>query len=162
MQKVVGSNPISRSQKGLYLQAFFCVHSRLVRLCLVGLTPDWSRADRRPFQGKPAVCRPILVRPNRSSSAGLQEVRCSACYGRYADSCCNGTTLRIAPVGAIPAVVALGAQSGSSPETAGSTWLAPRPRLAQVVNRPPGRHGCRRAQARAGTRLSRSLVRSAR
>jgi hypothetical protein len=36
------------------------------------------------------------------------------------------------------------------------------PREAQVVTRPPGRHGWRRAQARAGTRLSRSLVRSAR
>jgi hypothetical protein len=36
------------------------------------------------------------------------------------------------------------------------------PREAQVVTRPPGRHGIRLAHARADTRLSRSLVRSAR
>jgi hypothetical protein len=50
--------------------------SRLVRLRRVGLTPDSPRADRRPFQGKRPVCRPIAVRPNRSPSAGLQTVGC--------------------------------------------------------------------------------------
>jgi hypothetical protein len=99
----------------------FCVRSRLVRLRRVGLTPDSPRADRRPFQEKRPVCRSILVRPNRSPSAGLQKVGCSACCGRYPDSCCNGTILRTAPAGAIPAVAVLGGQSGFSPETARST-----------------------------------------
>jgi hypothetical protein len=97
------------------------VRSRLVRLNRVGLTPDSPRADRRPFQEKRSVCRLILVRPNRSPSVGLQKVRCSACCGRYADSCCNGTILRTEPTGAIRAVAVLGGQSGFSPETARST-----------------------------------------
>ena len=77
-----------------------------------------TRADRRPFQEKRPVCRSILARPNRSPSAGLQKVRCPACCGRYPDSCCNGTILRTAPGGAIPAVAVLEGQSGFSPETA--------------------------------------------
>jgi hypothetical protein len=56
---------------------FFCVRSRLVRLRRVGPTPDSPRADRRPFQRRSPVCRPILVRPNPSPSAGLQKVGCS-------------------------------------------------------------------------------------
>jgi hypothetical protein len=55
----------------------FRVRSRLVRLRRVGLTPDSPRTDRRPFQRKPPVCRPILVRPNPSPSARLQKVGCS-------------------------------------------------------------------------------------
>jgi hypothetical protein len=108
MQKVVGSNPISRSQKRPAFAGLFCVRGRLVCLRRVGLTPDSPRADRRPFQGKPPVCRSILVRPNRSPSAGLQKVGCSACCGRYPDSSCNGTILRTAPAGAIPAVASVG------------------------------------------------------
>jgi hypothetical protein len=46
MQKVVGSNPISRFREGRHLQAF-CVRSRLVRLRRVGLIPDLPRDDRR-------------------------------------------------------------------------------------------------------------------
>jgi hypothetical protein len=55
----------------------FCMRSRLERLRRVGLTPDSPRPDRRPFQRTPPVCRPILVRPNPSPSAGLQKVGCS-------------------------------------------------------------------------------------
>ena len=76
--------PSAAFMKGLHLQDFFVC---AVGLCVcVGseLTPDSQRADRRPFQGKRPVCRPILVRPNRSPSAGLQNVRCSACCGPLA------------------------------------------------------------------------------
>jgi hypothetical protein len=93
MQKVEGSNPFSRSQKGPHLQAFFRVRSRLVRLRRVGLAPDSPLADRRPFQEKRPVCRSILVRPNRSPSAGLQKVECSACCGRWPAVPANGTFL---------------------------------------------------------------------
>jgi hypothetical protein len=92
--------------------------SRLVRLRRVGLTPDSPRPDRPPFQGIRAVCRPILVRPNRSPSAGLQKVGCSACCGRLARLLLQ----RHGPAdGAIPAVAVLWGQSGFSPETARST-----------------------------------------
>jgi hypothetical protein len=76
MQKVEGSNPFSRFRKGGHLQPFLVGRSRLVRRRRVGLTPDSPRADRRPLQEKRPVCRPSLVRPNRSPSAGLQKVRC--------------------------------------------------------------------------------------
>jgi hypothetical protein len=108
------------SKRPAFAGLFRC-GSRLVPLHPVGLIPESRRADRRPFQGTPPVCRTILVRPNRSPSAGLQKVRCSACCGRYPDSCCNGTILQTAPAGAIPAVAVPGGQSGSSPETARST-----------------------------------------
>jgi hypothetical protein len=92
----------------------FCVRSRLVRLRRVGLTPDSPRGPSSAFQGKRPVCRPILVRPNRSTSAGLQR-------SRVPPAGCNATILWTAPAGAIPAVAVLGAQSGFSPETARST-----------------------------------------
>jgi hypothetical protein len=47
MQKVEGSNPFSRFEKRTYLQAFFCVRSRLVRLRRAGLTPDSPRGGVR-------------------------------------------------------------------------------------------------------------------
>jgi hypothetical protein len=66
-----------------------------------------ARTDSGLAAGRPSgvprkapVCRSILVRPNRSPSAGLQKVRCSACCGRYPDSCGNGTILRTAPADA--------------------------------------------------------------
>ena len=44
-----------------------------------------------------------------------------ACCGRYPDQYCSGTIQRTAPAGAIPAVAALGGQSGFSPENGRST-----------------------------------------
>ena len=122
----------------------FDVRSRLVRLRRVGLTPDSPRADRRPFQEKRPVCRPILVRPNRSPSAGLQKVRCSACCDRYPDSCCNGTILRTAPTGAIPAVAVLGASPVSVRKPRGQ----PRPL------RDPASHGTQSREPQDGVRDS--------
>ena len=83
MQKVEGSNPFSRSQKGLHLQGFF--------MCAVGLCvcvwSDSLRTRRGPIVGrskKNALFAGRLVRPNRSPPAGLQKVECSpaAALGR--------------------------------------------------------------------------------
>ena len=94
MQKVEGSNPFSRFRKGLHLPGLFHVSSRLVRLRRVGLNPDSRPADRRRFQRKRTVCRPIPARPNRSPSAGPQKVKCSARRGRTPALPASGTFLR--------------------------------------------------------------------
>ena len=78
----------------LCFAGIFRCGSRLVLLHQVGLTPDSRSADRRRLQGKCPVCRPILVRPNRSHSAGLQKVECSACCGRWPTVPANRTFLR--------------------------------------------------------------------
>ena len=108
----------------------FCVRSRLVRLRRVGLTPDSPRADRPPFPGKCPVCRLILVRPNRSPSAGLQKVECSpaAAVGRLflqtARSCARS----------LPARCQRSRSSRVSPVSVrrplGRPWRAQRPRRA--------------------------------
>jgi hypothetical protein len=77
--------------------------------------------DRRPFQGKRPVCRPILGRPNQKSFCGPAEGRVFCLQGPLArlllqrrdpvDSGCRGDTGGRGPWG----------QSGSSPETARST-----------------------------------------
>jgi hypothetical protein len=48
MQKVVGSDPISRFVKGLHLQVFLFVPHR------IGLIPDSRRADRERVRASPA------------------------------------------------------------------------------------------------------------
>jgi len=108
-------------QERLAFAGLFCVGSRLVRLRRVGLTPDSPRADRRPFQEERPVCRPILVRSNRSPSAGLQKVGCSACWLQRhdpVDSARRGDTSGRGPW----------EQSGFSPETERSVNLARAPR----------------------------------
>src|SRR5215208_2478365 len=67
MQKVVGSNPISRFGEGLHLQAFFGSGSRQVRLRRVGPKPD-SRPGRsslveRKTPSLPADCVPSASPP---------------------------------------------------------------------------------------------------
>ena len=70
MQKVEGSNPFSRSRKGLHLQAFFRVISRVVRLHSTGLgwvgallllvVPERARVDgasRRSLLARTAAAR---------------------------------------------------------------------------------------------------------
>ena len=94
MQKVVGFDSHQPLSEDLCFAGIFRCGSRLVLLHQVGLTPDSRSADRRRLQGKCPVCRPILVRPNRSHSAGLQKVECSACCGRWPTVPANRTFLR--------------------------------------------------------------------
>ena len=63
----------------------FRLGSRLVPLHRAGLIPDSRLDDRRRFQAKRPVCRPILACSNRSPSAGPQKVECSdaAAVGRF-------------------------------------------------------------------------------
>jgi hypothetical protein len=73
MQKVVGSNPISRSQKACICRPFLRAQSACASAS--GRTDSGLAAGRSSaVPGKRPVCRPILVRPNRSPSACLQKV----------------------------------------------------------------------------------------
>ena len=53
MQKVEGSNPFSRSRKGLHLQVFFRVTSPVVRLRRWGLKADWRGRPTPVGPGSP-------------------------------------------------------------------------------------------------------------
>jgi hypothetical protein len=103
------------------------VRSRLVRLRRVGLTPDSPRADRRPFQEKRPVCRPILVRPNRSPSAGLQKVGCSACAAVSPTPAATARSCGQRP----PARYQRSRSLGASPKTARST--SPRSAIRRAI-----------------------------
>ena len=104
------------------IAGLLCVRSRLVRLRRVGLIPDSRSADRRPFQRKPPVCRPILVRPNPSPSARLQEIGVRPAAAVTPIPAANGTIPWTAPAGRGPCGP-VRFQSG----TATSTSPAPRP-----------------------------------
>jgi hypothetical protein len=76
MQKVEGSNPFSRSKKACICRSFSFGQS--LGSSASGRTDSGLRLDdRRWFQAKRPVCRPIRACPNRCPSAGPQKVKCS-------------------------------------------------------------------------------------
>jgi hypothetical protein len=76
MQKVEGSNPFSRSKKACICRSFSFGQS--LGSSASGRTDSGLRLDdRRWFQAKRPVCRPIRACPNRCPPAGPQKVKCS-------------------------------------------------------------------------------------
>jgi hypothetical protein len=133
MQKVEGSNPFSRSQKGTHLQAFFA--------CAVGLCvcvgSDWLRTRRWPIVGRSKknglfagrfwfVRTEVLLRACRRSSvppaAGVGRL-----FLQTARSCTR------APARARPAIPIPRGESDFSPDTVRPTLCpAQRPRRAMA------------------------------
>ncbi len=162
MQKVEGSNPISRSQKACICRPFLRAQSACASVS--GRTDSGLAAGRSSAVPRKTPC----LQDDSGSSEPKSLLRaCRRSGVRPATAVTPTPAATARPCGLRPPARyqrsrSLGASPVSVRKPGGQPRLAPRPRLAQVVNRPPGRHGCRLAQARAGTRLSRSLVRSAR
>ena len=156
MQKVEGSNPFSRSRKGLYLQAVLCAPSACASAS--GRTDSGLAAGRSSAVPRKTPCL--------QADSGSSEPKsfCGPAEGRVFCLLAVSTTLAATarscgqrPPGRYQRSRSLGGQSGFSPETAGSTST----RSATPASRgtesrePAGRHPRQRRGPHHGELVSR-------
>src|SRR5215207_7529553 len=155
MQKVEGSNPFSRFEKGLQMQPFLLAQSAYASASGrtdSGLAPGRSSA----VSTKPPCLQAHSGSSEPKSFCRLVKVGCSPAAA-ITPTRTAGTIQRTAPAGAIPTVAVPGGQSGFSPETRGEP--PPAPRQPQASHGTQSRELLRRAASDAAARShNRDLV----